>query len=168
MYHGIVKRIARNAFEDLSNRKIDPLLERSAPDLRHAFAGDHALGGTRHTREDFRAWLERLFRLFPKLTFTIRDVMATGPPWNTRLALFWADQGVAADGVDYENEGVHFLRLKWGRLVELEATLDTQHLEQTLDRMAAAGIEEAAAAPIGSADSSDELNVDSATISPLT
>jgi len=148
MYHALVKRIARNAFDDLSNRKVEPLLDRSAPDLRHTFAGDHALGGTRHSREAFRAWLERLFRLFPELTFTIRDVMATGPPWNTRLALFWKDRGVAADGVDYENEGIHFLRLKWGGLVELEATLDTQHLERTLDRMANAGIEEAAADPI--------------------
>ena len=148
MYHAIVKRIARNAFEDLSNRELEPLLERSAPDLQHTFAGDHALGGTRHSREAFRAWMERLYRLFPELTFTIRDMMATGPPWNTRLAITWTDRGVAADGVEYENEGVHILRLKWGRLVELNARLDTQHLERTLDRMAAAGIEEAAADPI--------------------
>jgi Ketosteroid isomerase-related protein len=154
MYHAIVKRIARNAFEDFSDRKVEPLVERSAPDLQHTFAGDHALGGTRHTREAFRAWMDRLYRLFPELTFTIRDMMATGPPWNTRLAIAWQDQGVAADGVDYENEGVHLLRLKWGRLTELHAKLDTQHLERTLDRMAAAGIEEAAADPIVDADPS--------------
>jgi len=148
MYHAIIKRIARNAFGDLSDRKVEPLLERSAPDLRHTFAGDHALGGTRHSREAFHAWLERLFRLFPELTFTIDDMMATGPPWNTRLAIAWTDRGTAADGVDYQNEGVHLLHLKWGRLMELHAKLDTQHLERTLDRMAAAGIEEAAADPI--------------------
>lgn len=149
MYHAIVKRIARIAFEDLSDRKVEPLIERSAPDLRHSFAGDHALGGTRHSRQAFRAWMERLYRLFPELTFTIRDMMATGPPWNTRLAIAWTDRGEAADGVDYENDGVHLLRLEWGRLTELHAKLDTQHLERTLDRMAAAGIEEAAADPIG-------------------
>jgi ketosteroid isomerase-like protein len=91
MYHAIVKRIARNAFKDLSDRQVEPLIERAAPNLRHTFTGDHALGGTRHSREAFRAWMERLYRLFPELTFTIRDMMATGPPWNTRLALFWAD-----------------------------------------------------------------------------
>ncbi len=115
--------------------------------------------------------MERLYRLFPELTFTIRDVMATGPPWNTRLSLVWRDRGVAADGVDYENEGVHFLRLKWGRLVELEATLDTQHLEHTLDRMAAAGIEEAAADPIEDArldaDNSDD-SIGTTTLDPAT
>lgn len=148
MYHALTKRIARSAFEDLSSRNLEPLLDRCAPDVRHTFSGAHALGGTRHSRRALRRWLERLFRLFPELTFTIRDMMATGPPWNTRLAIAWGDQGVAADGVDYENEGIHRLRLEWGRLVELHAKLDTQHLARTLDRMAAAGIDEAAADPI--------------------
>lgn len=148
MYHALTKRIARSAFEDLSSRNLEPLLDRCAPDVRHTFSGAHALGGTRHSRRALRRWLERLFRLFPELTFTIRDMMATGPPWNTRLAIAWGDQGVAADGIDYENEGIHRLRLEWGRLVELHAKLDTQHLARTLDRMAAAGIDEAAADPI--------------------
>ena len=148
MYHALTKRIARSAFEDLSSRNLEPLLDRCAPDVRHTFSGAHALGGTRHSRKALRRWLERLFRLFPELTFTIRDMMATGPPWNTRLAIAWGDQGVAADGIDYENEGIHRLRLEWGRLVELHAKLDTQHLARTLDRMAAAGIDEAAADPI--------------------
>ncbi len=148
MYHSIIERIARNAFEDLSDRNLEPLLNRCASELTHTFAGEHALGGTRRSRAAFRAWLERLFRLFPELRFRIRDVLVAGPPWNTRLAIVWRDQGVAVDGVDYENEGIHRLRLEWGRLVELHATLDTQHLAHTLDRMAAAGIDEAAADPI--------------------
>ena len=150
MYHTIIKRITRNAFEDLSDRNADPLLDRCAPDMTHTFAGEHALGGTRHSREAFRTWLDRLYRLFPELQFHIRDILVAGPPWNTRLAISWRDRGVAADGVDYENEGIHRLRLEWGRLVELHAKLDTQHLNRTLDRMAADGIDEAAADPITS------------------
>lgn len=150
MYHCIIKRIARGSFEALSDRKMEPLLDRCAPDMCHTFAGNHALGGTRHSRTAFRTWLERLYRLFPDLQFDIRDIFAAGPPWNTRLAIAWTDQGTAADGGAYENEGVHLLRIEWGRLVKLEAKLDTQHLERTLDRLAAAGIEEAAADPIES------------------
>lgn len=148
MYHSIVTQTARTAFKNLSDRTVEPLLEQCAPDLRHTFAGEHALGGTRHSRAAFRAWLGRLYRLFPELQFTVRDVVVSGPPWNTRLALAWTDRGRAADGETYENEGMHLLRLKWGRLVDLEAQLDTQHLERTLDRMAASGIDEAAASPI--------------------
>lgn len=148
MYYTLTKRIVRNAFGDLSDRNRAPLLGRCAADMYHTFAGEHALGGTRHSRVAFRSWLDRLYRLFPELRFHIRDILVTGPPWNTRLAISWKDRGVAADGVDYQNEGVHLLRHRWGRLVELHAKLDTQHLERTLDRMAAAGIEEAAADPI--------------------
>ena len=148
MHHTITRRIARNAFQDLSGRNAEPLLDRCAPDMTHTFAGAHALGGTRTSRQAFRAWLDRLYRLFPELQFHIRDILVAGPPWNTRLAIAWRDQGVAADGVDYENEGIHRLRLEWGHLVELHAKLDTQHLARTLDRMAAAGIDEASADPI--------------------
>jgi len=148
MYHAIIKRIARNAFEDLSDRNAEALLDRCAPDMTHTFAGEHALGGTRQSREAFREWVDRLYRLFPELQFHVRDILVAGPPWNTRLVIAWQDRGVAADGVDYENEGIHRLCLHWGRLVALHATLDTQHLTNTLDRMAAAGIDEATADPI--------------------
>ncbi|PSQ97127.1 MAG: hypothetical protein BRD55_04280 [Bacteroidetes bacterium SW_9_63_38] len=80
MYHAIVKRIARTAFEDLSDRSLTPLLDRRASDLRHTFAGNHALGGTRRSQEAFRAWMERLYRLFPELEFTIHDILVAGPP----------------------------------------------------------------------------------------
>ncbi len=166
MYHAVVKRIARNAFQDLSDRNAEALLDRCSPDMRHTFAGEHALGGTRHSRAAFRAWLDRLYRLFPELQFDIHAILVEGPPWNTRLAISWTDRGVAADGVDYENEGVHLLRLEWGRLTELHAKLDTRHLEHTFDRMAAAGIEEAAAAPITDANSDDAIAADPVTIAP--
>lgn len=89
MYHTIIERIARNAFEDLSDRNLEPLLNRCASELTHTFAGEHALGGTRRSRAAFRAWLERLFRLFPELWFQIRDVLVAGPLWNTRLVIVW-------------------------------------------------------------------------------
>ena len=116
--------------------------------MRHSFAGSHALGGSRTSREAFRRWLERLDRLFPQLNFDLDDVLVAGPPWNRRIAVSWTDHGRAADGARYRNRGVHLMRVRWGRLTELTARLDTQHLARVLDRMADAGIEEAAAAPI--------------------
>ncbi len=149
MYRALTKWIARNAVGDLSNRNLDLLLHRWAVDVRHTFAGAHALSGTRHSRAAFWSWCGRPFRLFPELTRTVRDVTATGLPWNTRLAIARRDRGMAAEGVDQENKGVYLFRLEWGRLVVLESQLDTQHLERTLDWMAAAGIAEATADPIG-------------------
>lgn len=149
MLHTIAKRQTLTAFEALSRRDADALLMRCADDMTHDFAGDHALGGTRRSKVAFARWIERLFRLFPVLEFEPRDVLVTGPPWNMTVAVLWTDRGEAADGEAYENAGAHELRLKWGRLTALRAHLDTQRLAATMDRMARAGIEDAAAAPIG-------------------
>lgn len=51
--------------------------------------------------------------------------MVAGTPWNMRIAVTWTDRGEAADGVAYENHGVHVLHVEWGRLTELSAVLDT-------------------------------------------
>lgn len=148
MYHFFVKKLASWAFHQLSQQNSKALLDKCSPHIHHHFAGDHALGGERHTKEAFEAWLGRLFRLFPDLQFKLDDIIVSGMPWNTRVAIVWKDEGHAVDGVPYVNEGVHILKLKWGKLHALYARLDTQLLEQTMNRMMNAGIEEAGAKPI--------------------
>lgn len=148
MYARVVRRLIYWAFERLSHRDTAALLAKADANIEHTFAGNHALGGTRHSRATFEQWLSRLFRLFPELHFVVHDVIVTGPPWNARVAVTWTDRGTAADGHDYVNSGVHILRLRWGKLVALRAHLDTQHLESVMQRMSANGVQEAAAAPI--------------------
>lgn len=145
IHHLIAKRTTRRAFEHLSTRNPGALLALCSRDLRHEFAGDHALGGVRSSRQGFEDWL---LRLFPVLTFEPRAILVKGPPWNVALAVIWTDRGLAADGVEYRNHGVHELTVRWGRLVSLRAHLDTQHLSQVLERMAKDGIAEASAPPI--------------------
>jgi hypothetical protein len=53
-----------------------------------------------------------------------------------------------ADGSRYQNVVHQFLRMRWGKITEVRTLEDTAVLERTLDRLAAAGIEEAHAAPI--------------------
>jgi len=149
MHHMIARRTARWAFDRLSKRDVAPLLARCAEDIHHQFAGDHALGGVRHSKRAFSEWLDRLFRLFPELRFEPRSVLVKGPPWHMIVAVLWTDRGRAADGEAYENQGVHELQIRWGKLVSLRAHLDTQHLVGVLDRMAGNGVTEAEAAPIG-------------------
>ncbi len=153
MYHFFVKKLSRWAFQQLSRQNINPLLKLSSDHLYHHFAGDHALGGERHTKAAFETWLNRLFRLFPDLQFRLYDVIVSGMPWNTRVAIIWKDEGYAVDGVPYENHGIHYLKLRWGKLEALYARLDTQLLEKTLNRLGNAGYQEAGAKPI-----TDETN----------
>ena len=75
-------------------------------------------------------------------------MLVRGWPWRTVAIVEWVDRARPADGVPYVNEGTHVLRLSWGRVVGIHAYLDTQKVEEVCERLAEAGIEEAAAPPI--------------------
>jgi ketosteroid isomerase-like protein len=150
MYKTIAKRRARGVFEALSRGEYEATMKDLAEDVQHVFPGDHALGGERHSREAMGRWFERLYRLFPEIEFEVKSVSVTGPPWDLRVAVEWSDRGRAADGVPYENEGAHWIRIRRGKGTYVHAYLDTQKVADACVRMAAAGIEEAAAAPITS------------------
>ena len=148
MYHAIVKRRTRATFEALSRGAWQETTGGIADDVHHTFPGDHALGGERHSRAAMERWLERLFRLYPRLEFEIHKVAVAGWPWDTTVAVDWSDSGETADGHPYVNHGAHWLRLRWGKAVYVHAYLDTAVIEESCRQMAAAGIEEAAAPPI--------------------
>ncbi len=148
MYHAIVRRKARGIFESLGRADWETASADVADDVTHIFPGDHPLGGERHSREAMQRWFQRLFRLYPELEFEVHRVTAKGWPWDTWVAVEWSDRGKAADGVPYVNHGAHWIRLRWGKGVYVHAYLDTQVVADSCRRMAAAGIEEAAAPPI--------------------
>ena len=148
VYRYAVEGVVRFAFARLSAGDYRTLLMACASDVEHTFAGEHALGGTRHSREGLEHWFGRLFRLFPGLDFEVKKVLVRGWPWRTVAIVEWVDRARPADGVPYVNEGTHVLRLSWGRVVGIHAYLDTQKVEETLVRLAKGGIEEAAAPPI--------------------
>ena len=147
-YRYAVEGVVRFAFARLSAGDYRTLLMACASDVEHTFAGEHALGGTRHSKEGLERWFERLFRLFPGLDFEVKRVLVRGWPWRTEAMIEWVDRARPADGVPYVNEGCHVLRFSWGRLVGLHAYLDTQKVEEVCERLAQEGVEEAAAPPI--------------------
>ena len=141
-YRYAVEGMVRFAFARLSAGDYRTFLTACASDV------EHALGGTRHSKEGLEHWFGRLFRLFPGLDFEVKRVLVRGWPWRTVAIVEWVDRARPADGVPYVNEGTHVLRLSWGRVVGIHAYLDTQKVEEVCERLAEAGIEEAAAPPI--------------------
>ncbi len=150
MYHALVARLARKNFERVNEGDVEGLLRTCAPDIHHRFGGDHALGGERHDREALRRWFERLGRVCPTLRLTVRDVWVTGLPHDTVAVVRWTATQDMPDGSAYDNHGVHVVRMRWGRAVEIDANEDSQLVAAALRTIAAHGVEEAVAAPITS------------------
>jgi ketosteroid isomerase-like protein len=148
IYRAFVRRKVRKSFEALSRGEWQAATEGLADDVHHVFPGSNAFGGERHSREAFERWLERLHRLIPDLEFEVQEVAVRGWPWDTAVAVQWTDRGHTVDGQPYSNEGAHWIRLRWGRAVEVHAYLDTEKVTAIAERLAEAGFEEAAAAPI--------------------
>jgi len=94
-------------FAAVSNGNARPVLEGLAPRFEHFFLGDHALGGSRFTLQKTRLWYERLYRLLPDISFDLRAIRISGPPWNTLVAVDWLESNSGTDGVRTFTPGVH-------------------------------------------------------------
>jgi ketosteroid isomerase-like protein len=142
----IVRRQVRNAFRSLSRGDAEPVLAQFSASIRFQFAGTHVMGGEREGVEAVREWFELVFALFPGIQLEPQTVIVNGPPWNTVVATRFTVRATLRDGRPYHNEGMQFLRLRWGRAVEDRLYEDTQLLDAVLRHMADLGVREAVAA----------------------
>jgi ketosteroid isomerase-like protein len=148
MYHAVVRSRIRALFAAVNKGNAEPVLSAFAPAFEHAFLGEHALGGARHTLAATRRWYERLYRLLPDIHFDLHQIEVSGPPWNTTVVVDWDETNSGTDNVRTTNRGIHVAHLRWGRVTRLIICPDTIGLKATLDRLGAAGNREALAAPI--------------------
>lgn len=148
MYHAIVKRIAARNFTRVNDQDYAALLKDCAPDIHHRFGGDHCLGGERHDADALRRWFERMGRISPTLHLTVRDVWVKGLPHDTTVIIRWTGTQDMPDGSDYSNHGVHVVRMRWFKIVDIDANEDSQLVAEAMRTLAAHGVAEAAAAPI--------------------
>lgn len=151
MFSRLVRARIATSFAAAGRGDTETLARGLAPDVHHRFAGDHALGGERHDRPAVIAWAQRLHRLFPELVFDVDRVTATGFPWAPTVIVEWRAHVTPVVGPSYVDTGVHVIRLRAARVVALHASEDSQAVAAALGVMAAAGVEEASAAPLSSA-----------------
>ena len=147
MFHALVRRRIRAISDGLSRGDYSVAVSGLADDVYHVFAGDHPLGGERHSRDAVRRWFERVFRLYD-LSFDVRRVFVAGPPWDLLVGVEWIGRATPRAGEPYDNEDAHIIRIRRGRVVYFHAYEDGQKVADACRTMAEAGIEEAAAAPI--------------------
>ncbi|MFF3227246.1 nuclear transport factor 2 family protein [Nocardia suismassiliense] len=144
------RRIVRT-FGQVSDGDYQAVLTRFDPEAVHWFSGQHALGGTRDNIADIGAWYARWEKLLPDLKFEVTEVVVSGWPWATVVAVEWVQTGAADRTANFRNTGVHLIRLRWGRTVSQRVHCDTAVLAEFLRRLQTQGVREAVAAPIGSA-----------------
>ena len=82
-YHFVVRRQIAKLSAAISIGNPEPLLATLAEPHEHIFIGWHALGGRRTTLASTRAWYGRLFRLLTDISFEIKRIAISGPPWRT-------------------------------------------------------------------------------------
>ena len=140
----------REAFQLVNDHRYDDLMKAMTPKVKHNFAGDHALGGERNDKDTLHRWFERLGRVFPNLRLDVTDTRIIGWPHNTLAIVQWLATSTLKNGDSYTNKGVHFIRLKWGKIISLNVYEDSQAVALALQKQASAGIEEAVAEKIES------------------
>ena len=148
MYKQVVAGKLRAAFAGLNHGRPEAVTRELGRDAVHSFIGSHALGGTRRTPESIRRWYDRLLRLLPDIRFDIERIELAGPPWRTLAVVQWNESSTGRDGIRSANHGVNVIEIAWGKVRSVRIYTDTAVLQRALDRMAAAGIHEAHAAPI--------------------
>ena len=148
IYRSIVEHQLRRAFEALNRGDHAPVLAAFGSPVEHVFFGEHALAGSRHTMDSIVPWYQRLKTVFPDLHFDIQSLAVRGMPWNTVALVEWRDRFTWRDGSRRGNQGVHVLRLKWGKVVSLRVYCDTQVLASVLRDLETQGVADAGMPPI--------------------
>jgi ketosteroid isomerase-like protein len=137
MYRKIVAGKTRTVWLRINERDVDAPWAMAADDLHFTFVGATELGASFVGRDQFREWLRAVFERFPDISFAVRDVVVTGWPWNTRVAVRLGIAATLADGTYYENEAVQWVTLRWGRMIEDWVIEDTVALADALRRQPA-------------------------------
>jgi ketosteroid isomerase-like protein len=122
MYRWTVAKVLRLVYRKAFAGQDNLMMMATDPDVTFRFPGTSSFAACLTGREALREWLARFTSLSPR--FEIRDVVVSGPPWNMTAAVRFHD----AIGADYENEGVEWLRIQWGRVRSLEVFLDTERV----------------------------------------
>ncbi len=148
IYSRIVETKLRQGFGALNRGDHAQVMAMFAPHFEHVFFGNHALAGARHQHESIVPWYARLKLLFPDLHFEVQSVAVRGLPWNTVALVEWRDHFTLRDGTRGANQGVHVLRLRWGKIVSLRVYCDTQVIAAALQTLQRQGVEAAGYAPI--------------------
>jgi hypothetical protein len=81
----------------------------------------------------------------------VKDIWVKGWPNDTTVIIRWtATDRDNPDGSPYRNHGVHIIRMKWFKVVDIDANEDSEAVAQSMEIKKNAGWEEAGLPPLTS------------------
>ncbi len=149
MYQWIAKRQLLKGYAAISQADFASVASTFHPEVRFQMVGHHALGGQLVGREQVIQWAGRLARIFPTLSIEAESIHVAGLPWDMVMMARFSVSASLPDGTRYENRGLQWLHIRFGRVVEDVLMEDTVRLNEALQRVAATGNTEAIATPLG-------------------
>lgn len=125
LYAAAVRLMLRRNIAALGRGDMGPLLSSYADDVHFVFPGDNSWKADLRGKDEVARWVARFVRV--GLRLEPQEILVTGPPWNTRMALRFTDHLTLPDGtVVYENQGAMLGTIVWGKLAAYEVHEDTE------------------------------------------
>ena len=120
MYHYITRQVVKRAFADLSSGRYEHHLQRFHPQAKLTVAGSPETSGIYQSTDGIRQAFEQLYDYLPQHQFNLREIWIRGSFWNTRVAVAWIDNAKDRNGESVTRQGMNFIRIQWGKVVEEE------------------------------------------------
>ncbi len=128
MYAWFVRTMLRKVIAAGRAGDIEPMLKNYADDVVFRFPGNNSWAGTYTSKAEVRAWLERFARV--GLQVYPERIVVKGAPWDTHVHIHFTDHLDAPDGTRvYENRGVIYGRVAWGKVRYYEVFEDTEKVQ---------------------------------------
>jgi ketosteroid isomerase-like protein len=127
MFGWLAGVMLRRSIRRVNEGDIGPMLSGYAQDAVSVFPGDSSWGGEHRGRDAIERFLQRFARV--GLQFEAHEIIVNGWPWKATICVLFSDHAKAPDGtVVYENHGVIYARMRWGKIVHQETFEDMNKL----------------------------------------
>jgi uncharacterized protein (TIGR02246 family) len=126
-YAAVYRAVLRRTVPRLMAGDVDAFLRFYADDATLTFPGDNSWGPVYRGKDEIRGFLERFLRV--GLQGEVKEILVSGPPWDTTAAVRFDDRATAPDGTTvYENRAVIVLHARWGKIASEEVFEDTERV----------------------------------------
>ena len=127
MFGWLVNVMLRRSIGRVNAGDIGPMLSGYAKNAVSVFPGDSSWGGEHRGRDAIEQFLQRFVRV--GIQFEAHEIVVSGWPWSATICVLFSDHAKAPDGtVVYENHGVIYARMRWGKIVYQETFEDVNKI----------------------------------------